>query len=182
LEFIVSFDITKIQTETLPNPWERGRVDHAFDLAGAPEVPYWAKRSKPTGGPPAMDMGKRCTDPQLELRIIKELAATAMQGKSVEISPESRSHLEECEKCKEFFPPWVEKGKAAYNDQQHDRVIEDAERGDSAILRKNVKQGLALFRPGTDGKPGVLVIVDPDHRAAMRVIDNTVTMEEFQAL
>jgi len=84
---------------------------------------------------------------------MRELAATVMQGRDVEISPESRRHLEECEKCREFFPLWVEKSKAAYNDQQYARVIEEPDRGDSAILRKTVKQGLALFKPGVDGKP-----------------------------
>ena len=126
--------------------------------------------------------GTQCIDPQLEFLIIRELAATVMQGRDVEISPESRRHLEECGKCRDFFPLWVEKSKAAYNDQQYARFIEEAERGDSAILRKTVKQGLALFKPGIDDKPSVLVIVDPDHHTAMRVMDNTLTMEEFNVM
>ncbi len=129
-----------------------------------------------------MDMGKKCTDPDLEMRIIREIAATALQGKDVELSPESRKHLGECEKCREFTPLYIESSKATFADRKYEFVVEAAERGDTGILKRSVKQGLALFKPGLLGKPGILVIVDPEHHTATRVKDDTLTLKEFEEL
>lgn len=129
-----------------------------------------------------MDMGKKCTNPDLELQIFREIAATALQGKDIELSPDTRKHLDECEKCREFTPQYIENSKATFADQKYEAVIEEAERGDTGILRRTVKQGLALFKPGPAGKPGILVIVDPQHHTATRVKDDTLTLKEFEAL
>src|ERR1041385_882723 len=106
-----------------------------------------------------MDMGKQCTDSNLELQVFKDIAATALQGKELELSLESKKHLEECEKCQECTPLYIANAKAAFEDRKYDAVIEEAEK-ESQILKKNVKQGLALFKPGAEGRAGILVIVE----------------------
>jgi hypothetical protein len=129
-----------------------------------------------------MNMGKQCTNPDCELQIIREIVGTVLQGKELELSPESRKHLDGCEKCRECTPLYVANSKAAFANKKYEALIEEAEHGDRGILKKTVKQGLALFKPGPEGKPGVLVIVDPEHHAAQRVQDDTLTLKEFEAL
>lgn len=129
-----------------------------------------------------MDIGKKCIDPNLELQIFREIAATTLQGMEVAFSPQSQKHLEVCDKCRECTPIYIANSKAAFAEKKYETVIEEAERGDTGILKRNVRQGLALFKPGLEGQPGILVIVDPEHRTATRVRDDTLTLEEFETL
>jgi hypothetical protein len=127
-------------------------------------------------------MDKKCINPDLELQILREIAGTVLQGKELELSTESQKHLEECEKCREYTPLYVRSSKAAFTDRKYEIVVEEAERGKSWIYKKNLRQGLALFKPGLGGKPGILVIVDPEHHTLTRAVDDTLTLQDFEAL
>ena len=130
-----------------------------------------------------MDIGKKCTDPNFEFQIIRDIAATVMQGKELELSPESRRHVEECERCRECLPIWAKNGRASYEDKQYDKIIHEAEQGNPEIVKRTTREGLAFFKPHDKGSTsGVVVIVDPEHRSAIRSIYTDMSLGEFQAL
>src|SRR5262249_38837374 len=130
-----------------------------------------------------VDVGKRCTDSDGERQLFLDIATTVMQGLELRLSPKSQRHLEECDKCRELFPLYVENGKAAYENKKYYRVVEEAGQGNPAVLRRFVAQGLALFKAHEEGgSTGIVVIVDPEHHSRTRRIYTNMTLNEFQEL
>ena len=129
-----------------------------------------------------MDMGKKCTNPDFELQIMRDIVSTVLEGKEPQLSSDSQRHLDECEKCCESTPLYIASSQTAFANKKYEAVIEEAEKDNGGILKKTVKQGLALFKPGPAGQPGLLVIVNPEHHAEQRVQDDTLTLKEFEAL
>lgn len=125
----------------------------------------------------------KCIDPQFEYLIIRDVAATALQGKEVALSPESQKHLEACDSCRERLPIWISKGKVGHEYNQYEQLAKRAAAGDSTILRRAVHGGLALFKPyDQQENRGIVLIVDPEQHFMIRSIQGEMSIEEFEAL
>jgi len=54
-------------------------------------------------------MAQNCTDPQMEFALLKEVAKSNAAERAPELSPELEQHLQQCDKCRQMLPEWIEK-------------------------------------------------------------------------
>jgi len=106
----------------------------------------------------------RCTDSDLGGKVGLEIVFSIGAGREPRLTAEYRKHLEDCECCRESVPLWNEKGQATRRHSLAVRIVNLSRKGDPAILRRNTKEGLALFKPDEhDASKGLYVLLDADH-------------------
>ena len=54
-------------------------------------------------------MAEKCTNPQMEFLLLKEVAISNAEKRSVRLSPELERHLAECPRCRAMLPEWAER-------------------------------------------------------------------------
>ena len=126
-------------------------------------------------------MSDTCTDLNSQNRIMLEVTKAGTEGVPVDLPTHLKEHLNTCAYCASGFPNWVTACAGMKRVKEETDLMERAALGDPSILRRQVKEGTALFRPPkSEDERGLMVIVgDRSPYDARRV--RRLTRAEFDA-
>lgn len=115
-----------------------------------------------------------CTSLDSQHRIMLAAMKAGKEGRAVDLAEDLKQHVRTCPHCNAAFPSWVTAFAGMKRLTEETELMERGALGNPSVLRRTVKEGVALFQPAEieDGL-GLMVIVGDrspyDARRAVRI-------------